>query len=193
MNTLTIVRHGETIENTLDILQGQQPGTLSEKGFAQARRLAERLKDERFHHIYTSDLSRALITAEIVARYHPSTPFTVTPFLRERYFGSHEGISNWRARKDEIKKRNPFDGETKTAVTARAKQFLDELERDHTDAHLLLVGHYFINLRLCSAAMNAPIEELQKAPHAGNTSVTTLRVGRDRYEILTYNCTRHLD
>ena len=38
MNTLTIVRHGETIENTLDILQGQQPGTLSEKGFAQADR-----------------------------------------------------------------------------------------------------------------------------------------------------------
>ena len=61
---LTLVRHGETIENKEKIIMGQLDGTLSELGIQQAKKLAERLKDERFDYIFSSDLARAANTAK---------------------------------------------------------------------------------------------------------------------------------
>ena len=43
---LLIVRHGETVANTKNLIQGQTHGSLTEKGEAQARLVARRLKEE---------------------------------------------------------------------------------------------------------------------------------------------------
>ena len=44
---LILTRHGETEENVADIIQGHLPGKLSEKGIAQVKKVAKRLKDEK--------------------------------------------------------------------------------------------------------------------------------------------------
>ncbi|MBW2970484.1 histidine phosphatase family protein, partial [Candidatus Woesearchaeota archaeon] len=51
---LIIVRHGQTIENAKKICQGQSLGTLSEKGIKQAKKIGERLKNEKIDKIYVS-------------------------------------------------------------------------------------------------------------------------------------------
>jgi len=55
---LIFVRHGETEENKAKIVQGQKHGKLSEEGLEQAKKVAERLKDEKIDFIYSSDLDR---------------------------------------------------------------------------------------------------------------------------------------
>ena len=47
MTTLYLVRHGETVANPAQILQGWQGGELNETGKAQARDVAEKMKDAK--------------------------------------------------------------------------------------------------------------------------------------------------
>ena len=55
-----LVRHGETNENRLGIVQGQLDTELNDAGKLQARRLAHALKDSEFTAAYSSDLKRAV-------------------------------------------------------------------------------------------------------------------------------------
>lgn len=56
-----IVRHGQTEENRLRILQGQLDTQLNATGLAQAQEVALALKDTPFDVAYTSDLMRASV------------------------------------------------------------------------------------------------------------------------------------
>ena len=42
MTTLYLVRHGETVDNAAQIMQGQTPGRLNEKGIEQAEEVARK-------------------------------------------------------------------------------------------------------------------------------------------------------
>jgi len=86
------IRHGQTVENLHDILQGQQPGTLTELGHAQAERVAERLREVPFDAIYASDLGRTLATAQPLADAI-GLPILPEPALRERNLGVLEGLT----------------------------------------------------------------------------------------------------
>jgi len=66
---VVLVRHGETHWNVQHRLQGQQDCALNELGVKQAYAVAEYLRAscENVHATYSSDLSRAYNTAEIIA------------------------------------------------------------------------------------------------------------------------------
>jgi broad specificity phosphatase PhoE len=66
---ITFLRHGESVGNAEDRLQGQSDFPLSKLGKAQARALARRWQTEKvtFDRVITSTLSRAVQTAEIIA------------------------------------------------------------------------------------------------------------------------------
>ena len=65
-----IVRHGETVWNKEDRIQGHINIDLTEKGIEQAKSNAETLKGEKIDAIYSSDLSRAIVTTEHINKYH---------------------------------------------------------------------------------------------------------------------------
>ena len=92
--TIYIVRHGETEENLQTILQGHMPGTLTEKGKAQVRATALQLAkaDVRFTRIVTSDLKRAMDSAQFIADelHLPVIPMEI---LRERDWGKFTGMT----------------------------------------------------------------------------------------------------
>jgi probable phosphoglycerate mutase len=84
-----LIRHGETELNAARILQ--PPATpLSERGLAQASRLARRLADAGLVRILASDLLRAEMTAEPLARA-ARAPLERDPELAERNFGELRG------------------------------------------------------------------------------------------------------
>ena len=86
-----LVRHGETPFNAGRILQ--LPDTpLSERGIAQAERVARRLAGVGIARILTSDYVRARATAEAI-RAATGAPIEVEPLLRERNFGIHRGCA----------------------------------------------------------------------------------------------------
>ena len=93
MPTLLFVRHGETDWNAEGRLQGHTDRPLNDYGRRQARALAERLAgEEPVDAVYASDLARAKETAEIVGR-RLGLPVVVDPDLREKNWGSWEGLT----------------------------------------------------------------------------------------------------
>jgi broad specificity phosphatase PhoE len=84
-----LVRHGETSSNAARVVQLPGAG-LSPRGRRQAERLAARLAAAGIGRILSSDLPRALVTAEIV-RAATAAPLEVEPLLQERNFGDLRG------------------------------------------------------------------------------------------------------
>jgi probable phosphoglycerate mutase len=87
--TFYIVRHGETIGNTKKIIQGHTDTELTEKGIEQAHAIREELSHIDFAAAYSSDLGRAITTAEIFLK-DKKIPYKTSPLIRERCFGKYE-------------------------------------------------------------------------------------------------------
>ncbi len=86
---LIIIRHGETALNVSRVLQPADT-PLSARGQAQAAALAEHLRSAGLAAILSSDLPRALATAQAIARVC-GLPVQTTPLLHERNFGDLRG------------------------------------------------------------------------------------------------------
>ncbi len=90
---ILIARHGQTEWNALGKLQGATDIPLNELGRTQAQGLADKLASESIAAIWSSDLSRARQTAEIVATARGLGAPLVERELRERAFGVFEGLT----------------------------------------------------------------------------------------------------
>ncbi|KAF8965288.1 phosphoglycerate mutase-like protein [Flammula alnicola] len=88
-----LVRHGETQANRDGVIQGQQDTALNELGEEQARLVGEALKGVKFGYAFSSDLSRAVKTAEAILAHHPEVKLVKQQELRERFMGDLEGTS----------------------------------------------------------------------------------------------------
>jgi len=86
-----LVRHGETQANRDRIIQGHQDTPLNERGFEQAKLVGETLKGIEFHDAFSSDLCRAVSTADEILTHHPQVKMVKQEGLRERYMGELEG------------------------------------------------------------------------------------------------------
>jgi len=117
---LYLISHGETAGAETKRYKGHLDVPLSENGIRQMERVAEYIYENTGHRtdnppipplykggqggvtaIYTSDLSRAVKSAEIIAGPHGLTP-VIIPELKERNFGIWEGMSF-----DEIREKYP--------------------------------------------------------------------------------------
>jgi len=86
---ILLIRHGETPSNAARIVQTPET-PLSETGREQARRLAARLASLGVARIVSSDLARAVQTAEAI-RAATRAPLELEPLLQERNFGDVRG------------------------------------------------------------------------------------------------------
>ena len=86
---LTLVRHGESISNSKNQLQGHYDSPLSKKGISQAQELNNRFKqfNHSFTKVYSSDLQRAAHTARIITQDLKIPDIIFTPLLRELDLG----------------------------------------------------------------------------------------------------------
>ncbi len=85
-----IVRHGKTEWNTIDRIQGQLDSALTDEGISATKQLAEELKNIHFDALFSSDLSRAFKTAEIL-KLDRELAIVTHQALRERTFGKYDG------------------------------------------------------------------------------------------------------
>ena len=91
MGRILLIRHGETQGNAGRIVQ-RPDIPLSPRGTAQAEALARRLGKEGVACIVSSDLARAVGTAEPL-RWATAAPLTLDPLLQERNFGDVRGTA----------------------------------------------------------------------------------------------------
>lgn len=104
MVKLVLVRHGESIANATNVYTGWNDVPLTKKGEKQAEkagRLIQQIPDFYPTHIHTSVLSRAIMTANIVADIcnFLYLPITKTWRLNERHYGSLRGLNKDVSRK----------------------------------------------------------------------------------------------
>ena len=92
---LYIVRHGQTLFNYLERVQGWSDSPLTERGIRQGKAVAKYLSSVSFDQVYSSDAKRAMDTANFIIQKqkNPSLVLETTPLLREAYYGSFEGGS----------------------------------------------------------------------------------------------------
>lgn len=89
-------RHGKTLLNTLDRVQGWADSPLTPEGKEVARYLGEGLKDIKFDRFYSSDAGRQRETMAVILQQAGVTNYHLTELkgLREAFFGSFEGGYN---------------------------------------------------------------------------------------------------
>ncbi|KAG5921413.1 hypothetical protein E4U42_005855 [Claviceps africana] len=133
---LLLVRHAESVDNVAGLYGGSRDAALTAHGVMQTRRLASALVDARLdiRHVLSSPLQRAAKTASAIcdafngtgraANGHVLTT-TLVPELREKHFGSWEGVKY--APAASATSRPPqTDAETPEAMRTRAISFLDQ-------------------------------------------------------------------
>ena len=135
-NTFYIARHGQTNWNILGKTQGHGNSDLTEKGKEQAKQLANALKDYPIDMIFTSDLGRAIETAQIIGN-EIDVKVQKTKALREMGFGAWEGLLIDEIKKDyssiyDIWRNEPHlvdipGGETLHIIKERVDNFIQEL------------------------------------------------------------------
>jgi probable phosphoglycerate mutase len=161
MTTLYLVRHGETVDNANQIMQGQTQGKLNENGIQQARELSEQWKDKAIDIILASDLKRSIDTARIIAEPHRLEVLT-TPLLRERDWGSFTG----RFIPDLKGEVWPDDIETLENLLSRAGEFIAYVKQTFPGKKVLAVGHGIINKAIQSYYYQKPMNEIQRMQNA---------------------------
>jgi 2,3-bisphosphoglycerate-dependent phosphoglycerate mutase len=147
---LCIVRHGETAWNAEHRVQGQLDVPLNSIGQAQALAAAKVLAREKFDAIYSSDLSRALQTAQPTATLF-SMKILPEKDLRERHYGIFERLTY-----AEVKTRYPQDyarfeardpeyafrtGESLKDFSARSVSVIAKIVNQNKDRSILVFTH----------------------------------------------------
>lgn len=147
MTTLLLARHGETDWNRDGRFQGQADTPLNDRGREQAQALAEEVNGVDV--IYSSDMRRAIETAEVVAE-RLRLDVKVDSRLRERGFGAWEGLTpgeieaSFRESFDRWRRGDGFgadDAETHEAFAARIEGFLGDALARHPDETVLVIAH----------------------------------------------------
>lgn len=190
MTVIGLVRHGITDWNVEGRMQGRNDIPLNAEGRNQAALLGARMAGEQWDYIYSSDMSRARETADIIADHMGMRVEGYDPLLAERFFGLLEGTteddrilkwgSDWRSIE--------HGGEPKEAVVERAVRMLDVLHRKHPGKRILVVSH--------GAVIGSLMETL--FPEFGyiglkNTCVNILKRTPDGWDCLLHNCVKHLE
>ncbi len=170
MTTLYLVRHGETVANAAQILQGQRQGQLNEKGIRQAEETRDQLLHESIDVFVSSDLKRAVDTCRIIAEPHGVTDIVTTPLLRERDWGSFTDKFIPDLKWD---KEWPDDIESLEKMKSRARNFLTWLKVTYPDQTVLAVGHGIINKAIHSVYYKKPMNEI---PKMGNAEVRVFKL-----------------
>ena len=139
---LFLIRHGESEANRLQMYAGQTNVPLSDKGREDALSIKPILEEIKFDKIYSSDLKRAVQTAQNAI---PGCKPETSPLLREINVGniSYKPLDILTdADKKEIQENGyvNFDGESSLEFKSRISDFMKKLENLECD-NIVIFSH----------------------------------------------------
>ena len=158
---LYLVRHGETVDNARQLMQGQTQGELNENGFLQANALSEQWRNRVIDAVISSDLKRAVDTAAVIAAPHGLEVVT-TSLLRERDWGDFTG----RYIPDLKNEPWPENVESLENLLSRAGEFITYVRQTFPGKKVLAVGHGIVNKAIQAVLYNKSMSEILKMSNA---------------------------
>jgi probable phosphoglycerate mutase len=186
-----LIRHGETASNAARIVQTPET-PLNERGLAQAERLARRLATAGISDILSSDLRRAVMTAEPLQR-STGAALRFEPLLQERNYGDIRGRAYADVGADILgPDYNPPGGETWDQLYARVDTVWPRIieAAARSSGSLAVVTHGLVCAGLAARHLRLPDGETPG--RWGNTSVTVID-SQPPWQVRILNCTAHLD
>ena len=200
---LYLVRHGETVWNFENRIQGASDVPLNDKGREQAQNLAIKLQKIQFFKIYSSPLVRALETAKILSTSQNRSISQMDNFA-ELDQGQLEGLkfqeiqekfsdfsSEWRTVPGEV--RMP-GGETLSELQDRAWKGIENLfeKFSHEKDPILIVSHNLAIICILSRILGVSLNDFRKF-RQHNASVNIIEHDSMRgWSIVTMNDLSHL-
>lgn len=156
-----MLRHGQSEWNAMGRWQGQADIELTDLGYEQARRAAEKLG--MFDAIVSSDLRRAHITASIIANGLGVGLLPVDERLRETDVGEWQGLTHNQIERDwpgylDSHKRPP-NFETDESIVTRVSAALFDLSTEFPNSEILCIAHAGI-IRVMRRAHRVPDQRI---------------------------------
>lgn len=195
MMRIFLIRHGETEWNRQKRLQGHSDTHLSQEGFRQAISLAEHAPFKHVDAIYSSDLMRAMETANILAEKF-NLNVKLMPELRETNYGNWEGrfISELVTESPKSfgkfftdpERCHPPHGETFLECQARVMIGIREIIANHENQNVIAVSHGAAIRLILGAALDMPIHKMWAIAQF-NTALNILRVDDGEFTVETIN------
>lgn len=157
--------HSTTTDNENGIATGWFEGRLSEVGRTQAGTLGKRRRSDGLAAVFTSDLGRAIETAEI-AFAGSELPVRRDRRLRECNYGELNGGAASEIERQRLGRIDePFpSGESYRQVVERTRSFLNDLFPEFDGSRVLLIAHSANRWALQHLLLGAPLEEVVAAP-----------------------------
>jgi broad specificity phosphatase PhoE len=201
---LYLIRHGQSAGNAEGRFGGHSPTPLSALGMQQAEITAKLLAKERINAIYSSDLLRAVKTAEPLAKLL-NLPIIKTDAFRERHVGVLEGLTF-----DESKQQYPNDyyalinrniqhvitkGESYRQLLRRATGALNEILQIHRGEKIAVFSHTGAICYLTLYLMGAINRNTKQTPWliTSNCGINRFEIrARNNIRVHALNDTRHL-
>jgi alpha-ribazole phosphatase len=195
-----LIRHGQTDWNTQHRWQGHVPTSLNAHGHTQARALGAHLQHEHIGEVYSSDLPRALQTAQPIAAYRNTQPIIDSRF-REVNVGVFQALfpdeleelyptelAAWRSGDRDYA---PPGGESRNAMTKRAMAAFHDVANSSKHDGIAIVTHGG-TIRLMLPAICPNDDKLQEKIPVPNTSYTLLERVGGKWHIVKLTATPHL-
>lgn len=161
---LVFETHSTSVDNERGIATGWLPGELSDEGRRLARELGRRRRDDGIACVFTSDLRRAVETAEI-AFEGINIEIRQDARLRECNYGELNG-----APVQQLDPRSRFvaepypGGESYRDCVGKMRRFLHDMAREFAGRRVLVIGHSAQRYALGHLLEGLPLEELVDAP-----------------------------
>lgn len=202
MTNIYLIRHVQAEGNLFRVMQGDWDGVPTALGLRQAELLGARFQDTPLDAIYSSDLSRAVLTAEALRRGH-ALELRLDARLREinvgpwegRFFGDllheePERIRQYLLREDGWKQPGAEDY---AEVTARAWPALEEILRDNEGKTVAVVSHGVTIRCLLARMLRLGRGDPERLPIGGNTAVSLLRYDGEAFTPVFLGDCSHLE
>jgi len=160
--TVTLVRHGEVIEEYQGKYNGHIDIPLSKNGKIHAEELAKKLSSQSFDKIYCSDLLRAKQT---LTAFNPTQEVIYTKRLREKSWGRHEGKSFEEIEAEGIKYKSfeqwieALDGENMQEYIENLREYFYETIFKQDAQNILIITHSGVIKTITHLTENISLQE----------------------------------
>ena len=198
-----IIRHGETAKDRVFNLDGYPDAELTKTGLRQAHLSGKHLSKVHFNAIYSSDLKRAVQTAEIISSYQQNLQVGIDKQIREIHMGVFHTSSEDQIRKDHpefykeyLKRDKDFrypEGETGEEVLLRTLNFLKSIKFQKLD-NICIVCHGGVIRSVISHFLGLPqYKRFNLYPF--NCGISLLRYDNEnnKFKVISINEISHLD
>lgn len=138
-----IVRHGETMVNASNKLQGRINSGLTEEGLKQCVELRKKFEDKKIDLIVSSPLDRCKQTAEILSNGKIPVVYTEALLGRDHgeFTGMHRDSINFEEYWNYYLNKKYEKAENIQDLYNRAKDVLLDLKKDYDDSDIIVVTH----------------------------------------------------